>query len=561
MAWIIILAVVLLLALGEPLFVILGSLAVLCFAVLSQLDGDVSLSLHLMREIMEKIGDLADKDVLLAIPFFVIAGAIMTKGEISGKLIGVARALVGWLPGGLGVATVLACAFFAAISGSSPATVIAIGSIMVPALIADRYNENFSLGLVTTSGSLGILIPPSIPMIVYCLVKTSGEKIDVGELFLAGVGPGLLISTMLIAYSMYSGAKFKVASQSFSLREVGRACRDGVWALSLPFVILGGIYSGIFTPTEAAAVSVIYALVIEAFIHRNLTVGALIEVMEESARLMGALLIIMIMAMGFNAFLVDEKIPEAMALWLKSKALGPFAFLLLVNLLLIVAGGVMDILSAIMILVPLLAPVGESLGIEPIHLAIVFIVNLELGYMTPPIGLNLFVTASVFNKPLGQVIKSVLPTLGIMVVAVVIVTFVPTVQMGLVNVFRGESFYEPFPTGAPEAAPTVGIGVPEVGEKPEIAPKKKIKSLQDLTNEADDDDDDDDDEVDSKSPPPVKKPKIRSLEDLTNDAEDEIEASNAPKVPAAKAAPKPKGIRSLSDLTDSADKELAKEDE
>jgi C4-dicarboxylate transporter DctM subunit len=510
-----------LLFMGEPLYVVLGAATVLCFALITQLPADANLLNHLQREIIEKVNDLADKDVMLAIPFFVIAGAIMTRGQISAKLIDVARATVGWLPGGLAVAAVLACTLFAAISGSSPATVIAIGSMMVPALLADGYQEKFSLGLVTTAGSLGILIPPSIPMLVYSVVKTSGEKIDVGELFLAGVGPGLMISAMLIVYSMVRGSRFKVRAQRFSLRAIGRACRDGIWALSLPAVILGGIYSGLFTTTAAAAVSVIYAYVIEAFIHRELSSRDLGEVLAESARMMGALLIIVVMALGLNSFLADEKIPDHLALWLREKQLGPIAFLLAVNVLLIIAGCVMDIVSAISIFVPLLAPVAESMGIDPIHLAIIFIVNLEMGYMTPPIGLNLFVTASLFKKSLGDVVRAVVPTLLIMLVSVGIVTFVPTVQLGFVNLLRGEQFYEPFPSGRPRVtADTVDEpgppGKPPADKQP--AGGKKLRSLEDLMDEADK-------ALERPKDRPGNKPQgtkgggMRSLEDLMDEAD------------------------------------------
>jgi C4-dicarboxylate transporter DctM subunit len=522
MTMLIILAVLLLIILGEPLFMVLGALTVLCFSLISP---DVQTALDLMPMI-EKIRDLAEKEVLLAIPFFVIAGAIMTKGQISARLIEVAKALVGWLPGGLAVATVLACGFFAAISGSSPATVIAIGTVMLPALNKDRYKENFSLGLVTTSGSLGILIPPSIPMIVYCLVKVGGEKIDVGELFLAGVGPGILICGMLVGYSILCGMKFGVQPQPFSWRTLRQACKDGMWAMSLPFVILGGIYSGLFTPTEASAVAVVYAYIVEAFIHRDLTLSDLAEVLSESARLMGALLIIMVMAMAFNDFLVDQNVPDRTAEWLRVQNLGPIGFLLLINLLLILAGGVMDILSAILILVPLLAPVAESLGIKPLHLAIVFIVNLELGYMTPPIGLNLFVSAGVFQKSLGQVVRAVLPTLSIMLLAVVIVTFVPTVQMGLVNVLRGQSFYEPFPSGVKQTDKIEQLQelTPEpAADKPSGPPG--LPSLQDLTDQADKDfKGKDSDEDNDKAPKKKKKSSggLKSLHELTEQADQKM---------------------------------------
>lgn len=489
-------ALALMIALGSPLFVIIGVLATLCFLLYGEGYDDWGACSTLDPETVcgfdtfpAKMAGLTTKNVLLAIPFFVVSGAIMSAGDIANRLVAIARALVGWMPGGLAVATVGGCIFFAAISGSSPVTVIAIGSVMYPALRKAGYAERFSLGLVTTAGSLGIVIPPSIPMIVFAIVASGSVTMDVGELFLAGVLPGFLIGGMLAAYSVVhavrSGNRLR---EPFSLRGVWVAVRDGLWAILLPVQILGGIYTGLFTPTEAAAVSVIYALVVELFIHRQLNVGQLPKLLAESAVMMGSLIIIMALAFGLNDFLVEEKIPDQAVALILSMKLDTVQFLLVVNLLLLVVGALMDSISAIMIIAPLLTPIGLELGVDPIHLGIIFIVNLEIGYLTPPIGLNLFVSSSVFGRPIGDIIKAVVPFIAVMLVGLMIVTYVPSIALGPVNVLlRGKPFYEPFPTGVRRDGGEDGEMLAEGPEVPlQLAPvggeeTKRVKSMRELS--------------------------------------------------------------------------------
>jgi C4-dicarboxylate transporter, DctM subunit len=450
-----VLALLAMVVLGSPLFVIIGVLAAMCFSLygeegLYQLGACATLDPEAIcgyDTFPAKMASLTTKNVLLAIPFFVVSGAIMSEGDIANRLVAFARALVGWLPGGLAVATVGGCVFFAAISGSSPVTVIAIGSMMYPALVKAGYDDRFSLGLVTTAGSLGILIPPSIPMLVFAIVAGGRTPLDVGELFLAGILPGLMIALLLSFYGMWlAGKNPRIERQRFTFAEVLARFRDGFWAVMLPVLILGGIYSGLFTATEAAAVSVVYALVVELGIHRKIGVGHLPKVLSESAVMMGTLLIIMALAFGLNDFLVEEKIPDMAVELIQSMNLTPVQFLLIINLLLLVVGALMDSISAIVIIAPLLKPISDQLGIDPVHLGIIFIVNLEIGYLTPPIGINLFVASSVFEKPLGEVIRSVVPYIMIMLVGLGIVTYVPSISVGPVNVIlREEPFYEPLP--------------------------------------------------------------------------------------------------------------------
>lgn len=394
----------------------------------------------------ESLRKLTDKPPLLAVPFFVLSGSIMSRGAIAERLVNVARAAFSGLPGGLGVATVMACMFFAAISGSSPVTVITIGGVMYPALIKAGYGERFSTGLVTSAGTLGILIPPSIPMIVYAIFASGVQVIQVEDLFLAGVGPGLLIGFLLTLYCLKDGLRrgerFSVGEGEFIERFI-----EGFWSLMLPVVILGGIYSGVFTATEAAAISVVYSLIVELWIHRSLKLTDLPSVVGESTVLMGSLLVIFAMAVGLNDLLAELELPEKAVHWIQQQELTPVTFMLILNGFLLIVGCLMDIMSAIMILVPLLAPMAAAYGIDPIHLGIVFIVNLELGYLTPPMGLNLFVSSSLFQKPISEVMRSVIPFMALLALALLLVTYVPTIALGPVRALHGESFYVPFPTG------------------------------------------------------------------------------------------------------------------
>jgi C4-dicarboxylate transporter DctM subunit len=419
--------------------------------------------------------ELAGKEVLLAIPFFVVAGEIMTQGSLARRLVEVMKATFSWMPGGLAVSAVAGCVFFAAISGSSPVTVVAIGSIMVPALIKAKYPDDFSIGLLTTAGSLGILIPPSIPMIVYSIMVSSTTPVDPTDLFLAGVVPGLFIGALLAGYSIFVGIKERIPREPFSFARWRRDVGRGLWSLLLPVIILGGIYGGIFTATEAAAVSVIYALVIELFVHKELDARKLVGVAEQSMVVMGSLLVIIALAITLNYFLVIEQIPDAMVEWLKSQDLSRTSFLVLVNIILLIVGCFMDIMSAILILAPMLAPMAAAVGIDPVHMGIIFIVNLEIGYLTPPVGMNLFVSSTLFRRSLGWVIKAVVPTLFIMFVALVVITWVPALSLGLIEALKREPTTAsppatPAPTEVIPPAPTDGEG--------------RVKSLQEIMNEA-----------------------------------------------------------------------------
>ncbi len=417
---------------GSPLFVLIGIGTLGSLFLWSGFTHINQFSI-----IIEAIRSLADSPTLLAIPFFIMSGAVMSKGQISQRLIEFAQAFIGWVPGGMAMSGVLACMLFAAISGSSPATVVAIGTMMGPALIAEGYKERFSHGLLTSAGSLGILIPPSIPMIVYPIVNQSAV-IEVERLFASGFGPGLVMGSILIGYSFYQGIVDKVPSSPFKLKKLATAARDGFWALMFPILILGGIYGGIFNAVEAAAVSVAYAVVVEIWLHRALKLKAIPAIFGETGVFLGSFLVILIMALALGEFLEKEDIPALMVEWIQGKDLEYWQFLLLLNALLLAVGMMMDILSAMFVFVPLLAPIAASMGVDPIHFGIIFIVNLEIGYLTPPVGLNLFVASALYRKGLGHVIRSVLPFVALMLIGLAIITWYPQLSVGLGNWIMGE---------------------------------------------------------------------------------------------------------------------------
>jgi C4-dicarboxylate transporter DctM subunit len=403
-----------LILLGQPLFVIMGGVTAYCFMFLG--EGTFS-------GIVEDMYYAADKEILLAIPLFVLAGNLMTYGSIARRLIDMGKAYTAPIPSGLAISGVFACAIFAAISGSSPVTLIAIGGIMYPALIKAGYPKKFSMGLLTSGGTLGIIIPPSIPMIIYAIMV----GVSVTDLFKAGIGPGLLLVTLLIIYSMVRG--WKMPRGNWNRKDIFQSTYKGILAVMMPVIILGGIYSGFFTATESAAIAVFYALVVELFIHRELKWKKIPVILVESAEMLGSLLLILLLATSLNKFLTIEQVPQSLVAVMSSYISSPIAFLIGVNILLIIVGFFMDVMSAILVLAPLLAPMAQSYGINPIHFGIVMIVNLEIGYLTPPVGINLFVASGIFKEALGDVIKSVLPIIGIFLVGLMMITFIPEISL------------------------------------------------------------------------------------------------------------------------------------
>jgi C4-dicarboxylate transporter DctM subunit len=410
----ILIALLALILIGQPLFVLIGSATLWGYVFISE------------EPLSVLIGDLffaADKEVLLAVPLFVLAGQVMTKGSISTRLINLAQTATTAMPGGMAIAGVFALGVFAAISGSSPVTLIAIGSVMYPALIKAGYPKNLSMGLMTVGGTLGIIVPPSIPMIIFAIMAS----VSVIDLFKAGVGPSILLMLLLLIYSVFKAPKS--VRSPFNLNNFVSSFKSGIAALMMPIVILGGIYSGYFTATESAAIAVLYALLVELLWHRELKLKDLSVVLKETSELLGMLFLILIIAVSLNKFMTYEDIPQTMVEMMKGIISSKWSFLIAVNILLLIAGCLMDVMSAILVLAPLLTPMAIFYGVDPVHFGVMMIVNLEIGYVTPPIGINLFVASGIFKENLGEVIRSVLPFIVVMMIGLILITFIPQISL------------------------------------------------------------------------------------------------------------------------------------
>lgn len=360
-----------------------------------------------------------DNTLLLAIPMFLLAGNVMTRGSIARRLIDLAISVTRPLPGGLAVATILSCAIFAAISGSSPVTLLAVGTILYPALLEHGYSKNFALGALTSGGTLGIIIPPSIPLILYGIVTEN----SIADLFLAGIIPGLMIATVLAGYSFWVNRS--MPSEPFDFKEFRHTLVRGGWSALLPVILLGGIYSGYFSATEAAAVALIYALFVEIFIHRELRLIDFFHTAVDTAKLLGMLFPIVAVALSLKTILTIEEIPDQLALWITDITTNKIAFLLAVNVLLLIVGCLFDVISAILILAPLLLIPATAYGINPVHFGVIMVINLEIGFLTPPLGLNLIVAMTAFRENFLTIARAVLPFIALILAVLLVVTFVP----------------------------------------------------------------------------------------------------------------------------------------
>ncbi|MGB2680741.1 MAG: TRAP transporter large permease subunit [Candidatus Competibacter sp.] len=408
-----------LLIIGVPIAFSLGLASILTILFFTN-DSLASMSL--------KLFDTMEHYTLLAIPFFILASAFLTTGGVARRLIRFAIAAVGHLHGGLAIASVLACMLFAAVSGSSPATVAAIGSIVIGAMVKSGYPQKYAAGIICNAGTLGILIPPSIVMVVY----GAATETSVGQLFMAGVIPGLLLALMLMAAIYISARKFKIPTQPrASFGELMIAAKDAIWGLGLIFVVMGGIYGGIFTATEAAAVAAVYAFFVAMVIHKDMTWKDVPHVFGEAAKVTVMLLFIISNAMLFAHVLTTERIPQTMAETIVGWGLAPWQFLIVVNIILLIAGNFMEPSSILLILAPIFFPIATQLGIDPVHLGIIMTVNMEIGMITPPVGLNLFVTSGVTGMPLWDVVKAAMPWLMIMLSFLIIITYVPQISLFL----------------------------------------------------------------------------------------------------------------------------------
>jgi C4-dicarboxylate transporter DctM subunit len=406
--------VVLLLVLRQSLLVIL--LAVAGYVHLVWGRGQLDF-------IIEDMWVALDKEVILSIPMFILCGAIMTKGSTAKRLIRIMAALTRPIPGGLGVSCILSCALFAAISGSSIVTMLAIGSVMYPAMRAANYDNRFALGAIMSGGTLGIIIPPSIPMIIYALVTET----SVTDLFKAGVGPGLLLTFLFAAYAIWFNRD--KPTERFDFGELATALREGVWAALMPIILLGGIYSGYFTATEAAAVALGYAMAIEIFIHRELKPGVFYDVVLDASKLGGSLFPLLAIALSLNIVLIEHRVPSQLVEWVQGFITSPAMFMLLVNLLLLGVGCLMTTGEAILVLAPLLMPMAAAYGYDKIVFGLIMILNLEIGYLTPPVGLNLIVAMTTFKQNFATLCRAAIPFIGIMLFALFLVVWQPGIAM------------------------------------------------------------------------------------------------------------------------------------
>jgi C4-dicarboxylate transporter DctM subunit len=429
-AAIIMIILVLMLVTGTPISIALGMTVLVFMLFFSSFD------MMTVNIISQRLFTGLESFSIMAVPFFVLAGAFLTDGGVARKIINFAINLVGWMPGGLAMASVLACAFFATLSGSSPATVMAIGSIMLPAMIQQGYPKRFATGVLASSGSLGILIPPSIVLIIYAVATDEST----GKLFVAGIVPGFLLALVLMGVTFLYAKKHNFPTvPRASLKEVVNSFLDAFWGIMLVVIVLGGIYGGIFTPTEAAAVSAVYAFICAVFIYRSLKIKDVPKVLLHAANTSAMLLYIITNAILFNFLLTSEQIPQALAQWVTDQNLVAWQFLLVVNLTLLLAGQFMEPSSIILILAPLFLPIAHHLGIDPIHLGIIMTINMEIGMLTPPVGLNLYVASHLSKLGLTEVTKGALPFVGVMLVYLALITYVPEISLWLVKLLYGSA--------------------------------------------------------------------------------------------------------------------------
>ena len=415
-----------LVVLGVPLFIIIATSALYGF---SSIDVDLSV-------IAIEIYRIADTPVLLAIPLFTLAGYILGESRASERLVRLTDALLGWFPGGLAVVSLFAWAFFTALTGASGATIIALGAILYPAMKQAGYAEKFNLGLITSSGSLGLLFPPSIALILYGVIAQQmdiGENVAIDDLFLAGLLPGLFMLLLLTLWSMYRSSGMHIVRSEFQWTKLSAALRESIWEIPMPFVLIGGIYSGYFAISEAAAVAVLYVLVVEVLILREVPLKKLPDIMRDSMVLVGGVLIILAVSLASTNYLIDTEVPVKLFEFVKSKIDSQLTFLILLNVFLLMLGMILDVFSALVIMIPLILPMAVGYGIHPIHLGIIFLANMQIGYFTPPVGMNLFIASYRFRKPVTELYTSTIPFMFILMAAVLVITYWPELTMYLVE--------------------------------------------------------------------------------------------------------------------------------
>jgi tripartite ATP-independent transporter DctM subunit len=413
-----IIGLLLMLFLGAPLFaVILGA------TMLGFYSSDVDLvviTIELFR--------IAQTPLLVALPLFTFSGYVLSQSRTSERLLALTQVFLGWLPSSLAIVSLLSCAIFTAFTGASGVTIVALGALLLPALIKEGYGEKLSLGLVTTTGSLGLLLPPSVPLILYGIIVQQmniGVEIKLEQLFLAGLLPAILMIVLLGVWLVWTTRHIRLKKIGFSIAAAKSALRDAVWELPLPLFIFVGIFGGFFAVSEVAAVTALYVTLIEVFVYKEVKLSQLGEIIVKSMQMVGSILLILGVSMAFSNFLIDAEVPAKLFVWVKASIDSKFTFLLLLNIFLLILGAILDIFSAIIIVVPLILPMALGYGIHPLHLGVIFLANMQIGYLTPPVGMNLFIASYRFNKPIIEITLACLPFIAALLLAVLIITYLP----------------------------------------------------------------------------------------------------------------------------------------
>lgn len=422
MIWAGVIAILIMAALGAPLFAVLLAASMLGFY-----SAEIDLAI-----VAIELYRIVDTPLLVALPLFTFSGYLLGEANTSTRLVNLMQSLFGFLPSGLAIVAFVACAVFTALTGASGVTIVALGALLLPALRQAGFAEKFSMGLVTTSGSLGLLLVPSVPLILYGVIAQQldlGEPFAIVDLFVAGVAPMLLMLVMLSCWTLWRHRGGAIPRVPFQWRNVGAALWDARWEVPLPLVVLGGIFSGIFAISEAAAVTALYVVLAEVFGYREINMRQLAKVAKESMVMVGGILLILGVALGFTNFLVDAEVPQQLMALMQEHIQSPLSFLLLLNVLLLILGAMLDIFAALVIMVPLLLPVAVGYGIHPVHLGIIFLANMQVGYFTPPVGMNLFIASYRFKKPLTELYAATVPFMLILLAAVLIITYVPAFSL------------------------------------------------------------------------------------------------------------------------------------
>lgn len=420
-----ILALVVLAISGAPIFVVILAAAMMGFA-----SAEIPL-----EAIAIEIYRIADTPLLVALPLFTLTGYILAESNTSRRLVNLSQALIGWMPGSLSIAGFVSCALFTAFTGASGVTIVALGALLFPALQQVGYSERFSLGLITSSGSLGLLLAPSLPLILYGIIAQTmdiGEPFTISQLFIAGALPALVMIALLTAYSLWSNRNLNIQRQAFSSHELKSALWEAKWEIPLPFIVLFGIYGGLFAVSETAAVATLYVLVVELMVYREIPFKTLPQLLGKSMMMVGGIILILAVSLAFTNYMVDAQVPDALFNIIQQQVSSKLGFLILLNIFLLLLGAVLDIFSAIVIMVPLILPVAISYGVHPVHLGIIFLANMQIGYFTPPVGMNLFIASYRFNRPVTELYRACLPYMLVLLIALLLITYIPALSLAFI---------------------------------------------------------------------------------------------------------------------------------